>query len=126
MIDAPLQLIFALGLALLFASAGIHKLRNGPRFTAALAEYHLLPERWTPLIARALALLEILLAAALLLPLSRPDAGGLAAALLMLYAGAMTINLVRGRSYIDCGCGDRPEELLENASILREWSELRD
>jgi uncharacterized membrane protein YphA (DoxX/SURF4 family) len=178
MIDAPLQLIVALGLALLFASAGVHKLRNGPRFTAALAEYHLLPTHWTPALARALALLEILLAAALLLPLSRPGAGVLAAALLTLYAGAITINLARGRSYIDCGCGDRPqllspwlllrngllaagalllmlpaapyafawtdlvfyvpaflllcllylvgEELLENASILREWSELRD
>lgn len=178
MIDAPLQLIIALGLALLFLNAGVHKLRNGPRFAAALAEYHLLPDRWTSPAARALALLEILIAPALLAPPTRPGAGMLAAALFTVYAGAITINLLRGRSYIDCGCGDRPqllspwlllrnalltggalmltlpvppytfawtdllfyvpaflmlclvylvgEELLENASILREWSELRD
>lgn len=178
MIDVLLQLILAAALALLFAAAALHKWRSGPFFEAQLAEYRLLPEALVPVAARALALLETGLALALLVPATRSVAGGAAAGLLALYAGAVAVNLVRGRDWIDCGCGDSPvlltpwlllrnavlglgallvalptegrplgwtdlllgvpallvlvvtwalaEQLLENASVLREWSQARD
>jgi hypothetical protein len=178
MIDVLLQLILAAALALLFAAAALHKWRSGPFFEAQLAEYRLLPEALVPVAARALALLELALALGLLVPATRPLAGGAAAGLLALYGGAIAVNLVRGRDWIDCGCGDTPvlvtpwlllrnavlvlgallvalpaqvrplgwtdlllgvpallvlvvawalvEQLLENASVLREWSQARD
>jgi hypothetical protein len=178
MIDVLLQLILAAALALLFAAAALHKWRSGPFFEAQLAEYRLLPEALVPVAARALALLELALALGLLVPATRPLAGAAAAGLLALYGGAIAVNLVRGRDWIDCGCGDTPvlltpwlllrngvlvlgallvalpaqarplgwtdlllgvpallvlvvawalvEQLLENASVLREWSQARD
>jgi hypothetical protein len=39
----------------------------------------------------------------------RSTAGVAAACLLLLYAGAMAVNLLRGRSRLDCGCGSEPE-----------------
>ena len=178
MIDPPLQTVIALALALLFASAGLYKLTQTARFSAQLAEYRLLPATLVSSAARLLGAGEMLLAAALLIPMSRAYAGLAAVGLLAAYAAAIAINLLRGRSYIDCGCGDTPqmlsawlllrngmlaagagllvlpsapyefawldlavyvpvfvmlclvyllaEQLLENASILKEWSQLRD
>ena len=176
--DVLLQLILAAALALLFAAAALHKWRSGPFFEAQLAEYRLLPEAGVPFAARALAVLESALAVALLVPATRQPAALAAALLLALYGGAIAVNLVRGRDWIDCGCGDTPvlltpwlllrngllvagalvvalpvgsrplgwhdlvlgvpallvllvtwalaEQLLENASVLREWSRARD
>lgn len=178
MINITVQSVLALGLALLFVSAGSHKLRSAARFHAQLAEYQLIPQGLVSPGGYLLAALELLLAPALLLPPTRPYAGLVAAGLLGLYGIAIAINLARGRDYIDCGCGDTPqllspwllvrngllagsallttlpapttgfawsdlliavpaflvvclvylvaEQLLENASVLREWSQLRD
>lgn len=178
MINLALQTAIACLLALLFANAGTHKLRERQRFQAQLAEYRLLPAGLIALAATLLAVLELTVAVSLVIPATRALAGMVAAALLVGYAVAIAINLIRGRSYIDCGCGDTPqmlsgwlllrnamlaagaltatlptpgdafswfdlliavpafivicivyltaEQLLENASALREWRELRD
>lgn len=93
-------------LALLFALAATHKLRDLPRFRAALAEYRLLPRGLVGIAAPALAGAELLTTALLAVsPAERPAAGPLAAlALLLLYGGAVAVNLARGRRDIDCGC----------------------
>ena len=79
----------SVAVALLFAVAGIDKLRHSGLLPGVIANYRLLPDA---LVAPAAALLpgvELLLAAGLLL----------------VFAAAMAINIGRGRRHIDCGCG---------------------
>jgi len=110
-IDPLLQLILALSLSLLFASAGQHKLANARRFAAQLDAYDLLPTLLTAAVARALPLIEFATAVALLIPPTRHVAGVTAALLLAVYALAVLINLMRGHRNIDCGCGGSPMPL---------------
>ncbi len=92
----------------MFLVAGIDKLRHRALLPGVIANYRLLP---AALVAPAAALLppaELALAAGLMVGLVT---GNLlwpalaAAALLLLFAAAMAINIVRGRRHIDCGCG---------------------
>jgi hypothetical protein len=69
-----------------------------------LRDYRLLPGFAIGLLGAALPALEIALALTLPVNALCPWPEYLAAALLMLFAGAMAINLVRGRADIACGC----------------------
>jgi len=111
MIDPVLQQVLGMALALLFLHAAWHKWKSGLRFEAQLAEYRMLPAGAVPVAARALMVLEALVAIGLLLPVLRQPAALLAALLLGSYAVAMAVNLARGRHHIDCGCGDTPQLL---------------
>jgi hypothetical protein len=94
----------SVAVALLFAVAGIDKLRHRDLLPGVIANYRLLPDA---LVAPAAALLpgvELLVAAGLLLGFA-PVAPMAAIALLLIFAGAMAINIGRGRRHIDCGCG---------------------
>lgn len=100
-IDPALALSARLGLALLFASAAAHKLRDPGAFRAALAGYRLAPE-WTQGPA-VVALIAAELGVAFLLVAS--ERGAVPAALLLaLYSAAITSGLARGLREIDCGC----------------------
>ena len=113
MTDA-LALASGWALAGIFLFAAVHKLRNRPAFQGILGQYRLLPEPLVPAAAAALVALEIAAAVALLAPaglVSRAAASTLAALLLCLYTGAIAVNLLRGRTAIDCGCGGRPTPL---------------
>lgn len=117
--SAPLALpLFAVagvagasGTGLIFVQAGLAKLRHRALLPGVIANYRLLPEA---LVAPAAALLppvELALGLALVVgPIALPAAlvvlaalGG--AGLLLVFAGAMAVNVRRGRSHIDCGCG---------------------
>lgn len=100
-LDPALSWVLRIGLALLFAAAAGHKLRDLEAFRAALGDYRLLPARATSLAAVALIAFE--LASAVLLLVS-PRGALVAAALLALYTVAIGANLARGRREIDCGC----------------------
>ena len=90
-------------LALVFLTAGIGKFRNMLVFQGVVVNYRLLPEKWAAPFALGLPVVEIIVAAGLLFaPSSWVD--GSAAFLLLLFAGAMAINIRRGRRHIDCGC----------------------
>jgi hypothetical protein len=91
-------------LALVFAQAAWHKLRDLRAFAAAAAAYELLPAALAPLAATQLAVAELVLVGVLLLPPLRAGAALAALALLALYSAAIAINLARGRREIDCGC----------------------
>lgn len=94
----------SVAVALLFAVAGIDKLRHRDLLPGVIANYRLLPDA---LVAPAAALLpgvELLVAAGLLLGFA-PLAPMVAIALLLVFAAAMAINIGRGRRHIDCGCG---------------------
>jgi hypothetical protein len=68
-------------------------------------DYRLLPERLGGPVAVALAGIEALAVASLLVPGFRGFGGAAAGVLLLAYAAAMGINLWRGRREIDRGCG---------------------
>jgi hypothetical protein len=92
--------------ALVFARAAAFKLRDVEAFADALAGYRILPIGLVGAAARILPVIEATCALALVAPWTR-TAGGLAAAgLLVGFALAMAVNLLRGRREIDCGCGD--------------------
>lgn len=105
MIDPAISLLASLGGVLLFGTAAMHKLRHANAFAAALTEYRLLPDAMAPVTGRVLALLELAVSLALLWPATRAVAAVSGASLLLLYAGAIAINLHRGRHELDCGCG---------------------
>lgn len=98
-------------LALMFLRAALHKAADLTRFEGSLADYALLPD-WSLRTVRLLIPgLELACAAALAWGGARAVGAQAAAALLLGYGAAMAVNLARGRSEIDCGCGGPPERL---------------
>jgi len=112
--------ILRLGLAAVFAAAASHKLRRPSAFAATLREYQILPDAVTPAFVPLLALGEALIACGLLVPATAALAGRAAAAMLLLYSGAIALNLARGRRDIDCGClGPTRREPLSGGLLVR-------
>jgi hypothetical protein len=111
-IDPAAQLALRLALAVLFAAAAVHKLRDRAGFRAVLRDYAILPGGLVGAASLAVPSAEATLAAGLLLPATRVVASLAAAGLLSLYGVAIAMNLARGRRAIDCGCagpgGPRP------------------
>ena len=98
-------------LALVLFAAAWHKLAQGEVFAAALQAYELVPVNAVLAVARALPVVEVALGIGVLVPLTRQPALIAFAALMLLYAGAMGVNLIRGRRQIDCGCGGEAHPL---------------
>lgn len=93
----------AIGVGLVFVTAGLAKLRSRRIFPGVVANYRLLPEAMVAPVAFALPWIELVIGLGLL-----SGTGLLAApaiALLLVFAAAMVINIGRGRAHIDCGCG---------------------
>ena len=93
-------------LAVVFLVSVSHKLRDYPRFKASLSAYRLFPQSILPIVAPVVVALEVAAVVAILLP-SGPGKW-LAFGLLTTYTGALGVNLARGNTSIDCGCGDAP------------------
>ncbi|MDA1075532.1 MAG: methylamine utilization protein MauE [Proteobacteria bacterium] len=100
-------------LAAVFAQALWHKTRNYLEFTGILKQYRLLPDWSLSVAAPLLVLIEAVISAGLLFTATRKEAQGLACLVLLAYAAAMSVNLIRGRREIDCGCGGPPTPLNE-------------
>lgn len=103
MLDPAIGVLIIACLALLFASAALHKLRELGRFTEVLHAYRVLPagaEGLAPLVP----VLELAVAVGLFTP-ARAPAALAGVALLLGYTGAIAVNLARGRRDLDCGCG---------------------
>jgi hypothetical protein len=98
-------------LALILFAAASHKLSQADEFAGALQAYALLPASLVPAATRTLPALEIGIGIAMLVPFARTPGLLAAAALLLVYASAMAINLLRGRREIDCGCGGEAHPL---------------
>lgn len=103
-LDPALCVTLRAALAILFVWAAGHKLRDLAGFRAALADYEILPRRWVAPSSLILIGAELGVACSLWLPHFAAAAALVAAGLLALYAGAIVINLRRGRRDIDCGC----------------------
>lgn len=91
-------------LALLLVLAAVPKLIHREEFYGVVRNFRLTPDWLSRPLAALLPVAELAVAAALLV---RPVAQGAAlaaAALLIVFAVAMAINVLRGRTAIDCGC----------------------
>jgi hypothetical protein len=95
----------AVCLALVFLRAAGHKLSSFASFVGFLRDYRVVPDWSVSSVALAVVSAEVLLVLALGVPPLRTLSGCLAIALLLAYALAMSINLVRGRHEVECGCG---------------------
>jgi hypothetical protein len=100
---SELALAIRVLVGLIFVTAAFGKLRHRLEFQGVVSNYRLLPEAVVPAFALLLPPIEMAVAATLLFAPS-PWAALCAAALLVLFAVAMGINIRRGRRHIDCGC----------------------
>jgi hypothetical protein len=107
------------GVGLLFASASFGKFRGWHDFKGVLGAYELLPSFFVPAAAGAIVVAESVTAVALLAGWNTFVSSVLAAALLTVFAVAMSINLARGRRSIDCGCFRSVKQPLEWRLVVR-------
>jgi hypothetical protein len=105
MIDPVCTLLIVSCAVLLFGTAAAHKLRSAGGFVSILAQYQLLPAGFIRIAGPALGLLELAVCLGLPWPALRPIGAAAGVVLLLMYSAAITINLVRGRRDLDCGCG---------------------
>jgi hypothetical protein len=99
-----LGLAGAMGVGLVFLQAAFAKLRHRELLSGVIANYRLLPSALVGPAALLLAPAELAVALGLLLG-GQALAATVAIALLVIFAAAMGINIIRGRREIDCGCG---------------------
>lgn len=106
--------------AVLFAVAAAHKVLAPRSFAETLAGYQVLPVFLQAPALILVPVLEGLVAAGLLLKPTREAASATGATLLVLYAAAMALNLLRGRRHLDCGClGPRSRTAISTALVWR-------
>jgi len=103
-LDPVVGVIVCGSFALLFVIAAAHKLRAPGSFAETLTGYQLLPAYLVAPGSILVPVLEGLVAVGLLLESSREAASVVGSALLVVYAAAMGLNLLRGRRHLDCGC----------------------
>jgi hypothetical protein len=104
MLDPAVGVLLVGCFAMLFGAAALHKLRTPARFTEVLGAYRVLPERLLRF-AWLVPLAELAVAGALLVAAARAAGALTGAVLFALYAGAIALNLRRGRRDLACGCG---------------------
>lgn len=101
--------IIKTAIAVVLITAGASKLWDVRRFVEVVRGYAILPNRVVRPFARALPFAEVVTGAALVssifvngLPLAWT--GAVAMVLFALFGSAITLNLMRGRTNISCGC----------------------
>jgi hypothetical protein len=109
LLDPAIGILTTASVALLFASAGAHKLRDLARFEEIFSAYGLMPVIPRVRISWLVPIVEIAIAAGLAVKASRPYSGVLGIILLSAYAAAIAVNLRRGHRDLACGCGG-PDE----------------
>ncbi|MEQ6334475.1 MauE/DoxX family redox-associated membrane protein [Sphingobium sp. MK2] len=94
----------SVGIGLILLIAGVNKLRHRTLLPGVIANYRLLAPALIAPAATMLPIAEILIGGALILGFA-PLPVMLAILLLAVFGLAMAINIRRGRTQIDCGCG---------------------
>lgn len=104
-LDPTLPHMCAALLAMVFLAGAWQKLQDMAGLAMAIENYRLLPASLAAAAAWGLVAMEVA-AGVLLLPLATRQIGvAMAMAVLLVVTAAVAINLLRGRSAIDCGCG---------------------
>ncbi len=104
-LDPVLARVSGAALVVILLVGAWQKLRDPAVFEASVELYRLLPERLVPLFARLFPLLEAMAGVALLFEASRPIGFALGLAVLGTATLGVAINVLRGHTEIDCGCG---------------------
>jgi uncharacterized membrane protein YphA (DoxX/SURF4 family) len=86
-----------------FLLSGLAKLPRRAEFAAAVRNYRLVPDRAGEVIGNVLPPVELGAGALLALGLGIRPVAALLALFLLVFSGAVAVNLLRGRT-IDCGC----------------------
>ena len=104
MLDPLVLSAVSVAFGLLFLLGAVHKLTALDEFRPILADYRLLPAGLVPVMAPTIGVLEGAIGVAWLFAPDKALPAVATAALLMLYACGIAINLRRGRTHISCGC----------------------
>lgn len=115
--ETSLGLLIRFVLGTMFLAAGASKLSDLGEFADAIRLYRIIPGATAGAVARTVAVTEVILGTVLLVGLGIPYAAAGGSALLVVFAAAMAVNLVRGRQ-IPCGC-KRESEPIQIKHILR-------
>jgi len=91
--------------SVIFLTGGWQKLHDLPLFKANVENYRLLPDGLTWVVAPFLAFWELAAGVLVLFGPTRTVAAELTVGLLLVVTAAVVMNLMRGRTEIDCGCG---------------------
>jgi uncharacterized membrane protein YphA (DoxX/SURF4 family) len=110
MLTTVLATISTLLLSYLFLVGGWQKRADTAYFQQVITDYRLLPASWSPLLARAIPIVEICAGLALLIPALQLIALATVATLLAVYTLAIALNIARGRRDLDCGCAGPGQE----------------
>jgi hypothetical protein len=111
--------ICRLGMAAILAQSAWHALRDLPRHESALAGYKLVPLAVLPIAAIGLPLLTLCAAVLLPWPATAHAGAALGLALMALFTASIAINLRRGRTHIDCGCGGAEGQHISRGLVAR-------
>lgn len=95
----------AAALSIVLIAGAWQKLRDLALFAAAVDNYRLLPGWLVAPVAYLLPVVELTAGVLLLFPETVLSGALLSSALLCAVTGAVIVNLQRGRTSIDCGCG---------------------
>ena len=107
-------------LALVLLVACAHKLREPRAFVETLRGYEIVPRALAAWVAIPVVAAELALGIALLVTDAARVATLGAVILLLTYAAAISVNLIRGRRDIDCGCsGAAARQSLSGWLVLR-------
>lgn len=91
-------------IAVMFFAAGASKLRALGTFEGVVYNFRLLPGLLVRPFAFAIPFAELAVAVGLLVPMFRVYGAWAAVGLLTVFTIAIAVNLIRGRTEIDCGC----------------------
>jgi hypothetical protein len=121
-----LRRICALTLGLVMLAAAWPKLMDPPAFAQTLYHYRLLPEGLRHGLALVLPWLELWIGVALVSGRGECGAARWAFLLMLGFAGAIGLNLLRGNP-IDCGCfGAGPARSAAEKLVAMRWEIFRD
>ena len=108
-LDPVIVLVARFAIGWLFVAGGVVKLRDMREFERSLAGYRLVPASLERIAAWTVVALELAIGIGAFAQARLGLLGALA--LLAAYAAAIAVNLVRGRRFIDCGCGGAAQPL---------------
>lgn len=97
----------ALALAVVFCGAAISGLRSHTDLVAAIAAYRVLREDDPRRVAPLMVFAESAAALLLVSPVTRQAGAVVSSLLLFSFTAAIALNVVRGTTDFDCGCGGR-------------------
>ncbi len=118
--DPIITIIISICMSMMFGFAAAHKLTDIAVFKATIVEYQLVPLMLSGTVAVILIVAELLAAILVLVPAIRTYGLMIMAVLLFLYTAGISINLLRGRRDIDCGCsGPASRHELSGWLVLR-------